>query len=191
MASSNLLSGVLGTVTGLLGSLLGGSTGLTTSDVNTLMTDSVTNTTTLDKAVTADAATLASDLTKDITNAAQGTLTLAINGANSLDSSALSNSASAIEGLAKADPSLAGSYTQYVAGALAAGVGGGISGMLSGVGTGVGNAMANMATSIPAATSSIVDSLGAGTLTATGLSSVLSNATVVGSSSSGLLGGLL
>ena len=65
--------------------------------------------------------------------------------------------------------------------------------MLSGVGTGVGNAMANMATSIPAATASIVGSLGASTLTATGLSAMLGNATVVGSSSAptGLLGGLL
>ena len=190
------VGGLLSTVTGLLGGLLGGGApaGLSISDVNTLMTNGVTAATNLDKAVTTDASTLAANMTNDITTAAQGTLSMAVNGAAALSKSFLSDSAKTITSLNTAvGGTLAGAYTADVAGPLAAGVGAGIGGMLSGVGTGVGNAMANMATSIPAATASIVGSLGASTLTATGLSAMLGNATVVGSSSAptGLLGGLL
>jgi hypothetical protein len=190
------VGGLLSTVTGLVGGLLGGGApaGISVSDVNTLMTNGVTAATNLDKAVTKDASTLAANMTSDITSAAQGTLSMAVNGAAALSKSFLSDSAATITTLDKAVGSaLTSVYTADVAGSLASGVGGGISGMLTGVGTGVGNAMANMATSVPAATASIVGSLGSSTLAATGLGTALANTTVVGSSgaATGLLGSLL
>jgi hypothetical protein len=116
MAGLNV-GGLLSSVTGLLGGLLGGSSGITTSDVSTLMNDGVAATTTLDKAVTTDAATLAADMTNDITTAAQGTLSLAVNGASALSKSFLSDSASTVASLDKAvGSSITADYTQYVAG---------------------------------------------------------------------------